>query len=164
MPDRVPLALRRPPSAIRPDVDGSWPLLYPRLVQPVLDRRCVPCHEKNARAPDLSGAVTDSRNRRVRSGWSRSYAALAPMGHWFNGGNGAIRDAVHGGARSTPGRFGAYGSALFQMLDKGHNKLKLPDEDLHRITLWLDANTNFYGAYHETEKQARGEVVPPGIE
>ncbi len=55
-------------------------------------------------------------------------------------------------------------SPLYQMLRKGHNGLKLPPQDLHRITVWLDCNTNFYGAYHDLEKQARGQSVTPALE
>ena len=36
-------------------------------------------------------------------------------------------------------------------------------EDLRRIALWLDTNSNFYGAYHDTEKQARTELVLPAV-
>jgi hypothetical protein len=36
----VLLALQRPPSRLEPDVDGSHPFSYPRLVQPVLDQHC----------------------------------------------------------------------------------------------------------------------------
>jgi hypothetical protein len=50
------------------------------------------------------------------------------------------------------------------MLDQGHNKVKLTPEELYRITLWIDCNTNFFGAYHDTEKQARGEAVMPKIQ
>jgi hypothetical protein len=32
---------------------------------------------------------------------------------------------------------------------------------MRRITLWLDCNSNFYGAYTDLEQQARGEVVRP---
>lgn len=53
----------------------------------------------------------------------------------------------------------AKASKLFKMLEKGHNDLKLPAEDLRRITLWLDCNSNFYGTYHDTKKQAQGELV-----
>ena len=56
-PGSVPLALRRPPSEPTPDVDGSNPFSYPRLVQPVLDRNCVKCHqekENRAKAPNLA--------------------------------------------------------------------------------------------------------------
>ncbi|MDQ1257774.1 MAG: hypothetical protein QG656_2380, partial [Candidatus Hydrogenedentes bacterium] len=45
-PNRVPLAMQRPPSRIAPEVDGSNPFNYPRLIQPVLDRNCVACHEE----------------------------------------------------------------------------------------------------------------------
>ena len=50
------------------------------------------------------------------------------------------------------------------MLAKGHNKLKLPDEDMHRITLWLDANSDFFGSYDNIEAQVKGEVVKPTME
>ena len=49
------------------------------------------------------------------------------------------------------------------MLKKGHHDVKLTDEEMYRITLWLDCNTNFYGAYRDTDKQAKGEVVMPKI-
>ena len=31
----------------------------------------------------------------------------------------------------------------------------LPAEDRHRITLWLDCNSEFFGAYENTQAQAR---------
>jgi hypothetical protein len=40
----------------------------------------------------------------------------------------------------------------------------LPPEDLHRIALWLDSNSDFFGAYENTEAQARGEIVRPAVE
>ena len=57
--DELPLALQRAPSKIAPDVDGSNPFNYVRLVQPVLDRHCVECHQEK-KALDLSG---DDRGR-----------------------------------------------------------------------------------------------------
>ena len=50
-----------------------------------------------------------------------------------------------------------------KVLEAGHHGAKLPPEDLRRLVLWLDANSNFYGAYHDLEKQARGELVMPGL-
>jgi hypothetical protein len=71
---------------------------------------------------------------------------------------------VHGGSRSIAGKFGAKASPLFQMLEKGHHKLKLPAEDLHRLTLWLDSNSEFYGAYYKTKEQAAGKIVLPDLQ
>jgi hypothetical protein len=44
--------------------------------------------------------------------------------------------------------------------------VKLPPEDLHRITLWLDCVSLFYGVYEKEggEAQLRGEVVKPTLE
>jgi hypothetical protein len=46
----------RPPSPLEPDVDGSNPFSYPRLVQPVLDRHCVECHAEKDKAPNLAAS------------------------------------------------------------------------------------------------------------
>jgi len=161
-----PAAMKRAPSKMRPDVDGSNPFNYPRLVQPILDKHCVKCHtENNAKkdrkktAPDLRGVIT--RN----NGWTQSYVSLAgKYGFYFHVTNGSIKTGVHGGSRSIAGKFGAKASPLFQMFEKGHHKLKLPAEDLYRLTLWLDCNSEFYGAYYDTQKQAAGKIVIPDLE
>ena len=46
-----------------------------------------------------------------------------------------------------------------EYLDEGHYGVKLSEEDLHRVVLWLDCNSEFLGAYEEAEAQARGELV-----
>lgn len=159
-PAQVPLALHRAPSVIMPDVDGSSPVSFARLVQPVLDHNCVACHQKNkGKAPDLSGDIAK------KYGWSNAYANLtAKYAYYHSGGNGAIRDPQHGGSESTPGQFGAMGSKLWKQLNAGHKDVKLSQSDLHRITLWLDCNSVFYGAYDRLEEQARGALVKPALE
>ncbi|MCX6908419.1 MAG: hypothetical protein NTY01_10295, partial [Verrucomicrobia bacterium] len=62
---------------------------------------------------------------------------------------------------SIPGKEGARVSKLYTLLARGHHDVKLSPADLHRITLWLDCNSNFFGAYQESDRQARGEMVPP---
>jgi len=157
-PGALPLALRRPPSKIEPDAEGSNPFNYPRLVQPALDRHCVGCHEEKG-ALDLSG-VADGPH-----GWTRSYTNLAgKYGFYHSVGNGTINAGVHGGSRTVPGKFGARAAPLLKYLDERHHGVSLPREDFHRITLWLDSNSEFYGAYYDTEAQARGEVVRPRLD
>jgi hypothetical protein len=153
-----PLALRRAPSPIVADVDGSRPFNYVRLVQPALDRNCVNCHRQQ-KALDLSGTLL------AKPGWSRSYANLAAKyGFYYHVGNGAIKDPLHGGSRSIAGRCGACGAALLDYLGPQHYGLRLSDEDFHRITLWLDCNSEFLGAYENAAAQARGQIVLPGLE
>jgi hypothetical protein len=150
-------ALGRAPSKICPDVDGSNPFSYVRLVQPVLDRNCVVCHRQKA-AIDLTGTPEG------KYGWSRSYTNLAETyGFYFHASKGSIRSGVHGGSRTRPGKFGARAAKLLDYLDERHYDMKLSPDDYHRLTLWLDCNSEFYGAYENTQAQARGEVVWPSL-
>jgi hypothetical protein len=156
--DRTPLALLGPPSRIQAEVDGSNPFNFVRLVQPVLDRHCVECHQKE-KAIDLSSTVEGSH------GWTRSYQNLAEKyGFYFHVGNGSINMGVHGGSRTIAGQFGARASKLWDFLDKKHYGVQLSDEERRRITLWLDSNSEFYGSYENTEAQARGEIVYPTLD
>ena len=147
---RVPLALRREPSRLKPDVDGSNPLSFPRLVQPVLDKHCVDCHRENAdRAPNLA------REPLVRN-WYASYHALVKYGFHDYGES----------YRTQPGKFGARASRLYQMLQEGHHGVELGPEEMHRIALWLDCVSMFYGVYEREGGQAqlRGQIATPTLE
>ncbi|MBE3123518.1 MAG: hypothetical protein IMZ65_01810, partial [Planctomycetes bacterium] len=149
----VPLALRRPPSEIQPDVDGSNPFSYPRLVQPVLDKYCVDCHAKEPKSQSLAaGDASKNPNR-----WFTSYMNMKGTAFFVDG-------FLWNEPRTVPGKFGARASKLLAILDKGHYDVKLPPEAFHRLTLWLDANSDFYGSYENTEAQARGEIVWPSLE
>jgi len=156
VPD-VPLALRRAPSKLRPDAPGSNPFSYVRLVQPVLDRHCVECHQQK-KALDLGGAIEGE------FGWSRSYRNLAgKYGFYFHSGKGSIGAGVHGGSRTLPGQFGARAARLTEYLGEKHYGVKLSPEERRRITLWLDCNSEFFGSYENTTAQSRGEIVLPTL-
>ena len=65
--------------------------------------------------------------------------------------------------------FGAKASRLVELLDgkspeEGHYDVKLSPEEFRRITLWLDCNSDFFGAYEDTMAQSRGEIVRPSLE
>lgn len=154
----MPLALKRPPSLLAPEPDGSNPFSYVRLVQPVLDRACVPCHREK-RALDLAGQL-DGPN-----GWSRSYVSLArPFGFYFDVANGSISSRLHGGARTLPGQFGASAAPLARYLGPEHHGVRLSSRELRRLTLWLDCNSEFYGSYERTSEQGAGQVVAPSLQ
>jgi hypothetical protein len=156
----MPLALRREPSAITPEFTEAFPLSFPRLVQPVLNRSCLRCHD---------GAPHDGKVNRIdlrgdqfaKGGRSVSFEALRPYSWARHGGNGSIK--ANGGSRSIAGKAGARGSKLYPLLLAGHGQTDLSPEDMRRITLWLDCNSNFYGAYHDLQKQASGELVIPPL-
>ena len=150
-PQVTPLALQRPPSRPVPDVEGTRPFSYARLVQPVLDRACVDCHQQNAaKAPNLG-------REPIERCWFASYNSLAPQWGFHDYGD---------PYRTTPGRFGARASKLYALLEGDHYGLALSPEDKHRLALWLDLSTMFYGVYEKEggEAQLRGELAWPTLE
>jgi hypothetical protein len=177
-------AFRRAPSALRPDVEGSRPVTFPRLVQPVLDEHCVACHEEHPdEAPRLARGTKwreygteyydRARDKVVESIphdawpqeahkylWYDSYVNFYPY----------VRDACfvrHGpqeGARTKPGTFGARTSRLYRLLRDGHHDVALTDDELHRIALWIDTNCRFFGPTRHLIPQAAGQRVLPELE
>ena len=98
--------------------------------------------------------------------YTRSYLSLAEhYGFWYQTLVHSLNTAgVHGGSRAVPGKFGARAAGLLEYLDEQHYGVKLSDDDLHRVVLWLDCNSEFLGAYEDAVAQARGEVVHPSLE
>ena len=165
-PKKVAIALKRKPSIPKPEADGTNPFSYPRLVQPVLDKKCVGCHTehnkklaaktiKGKQAPLLDREIVKSRNLRGTQVY-RSYDSLINLAFWSYGDH----------YRTIPGKFGAKASKLYQMLEKGHHDVKLTKEEMRRITVWLDSCSNFYGVYSKEggEAQLRGEIAMPTLE
>jgi len=35
---------------------------------------------------------------------------------------------------------------------------------MHRVTLWLDCNSDFFGNYEHTKEQSEGQVIVPSLE
>ena len=110
----------------------------------------VPCQEHRAKAPSLA-------REPIQRNWFASYNSLVPKYAFSSYGE---------GLRTIPGHFGARASKLLEILDKGHYDVKLSPEEFHRLTLWMDCCSIFYGVYEKEGGQAqlRGEVVQPTLE
>ena len=158
LPRRFPLAFRRPASKIKPDVEGSKPFSFPRLVQPALERNCVTCHQKEPDAPDLRKGNWKEHPHY----WYTSYENLREYAFFF----GSVRGEYDPWTtpRTIPGKFGARASKLYEILSNGHYDVRLSKQDLHRITLWLDCNSDFFGSYENTKAQARAEIILPALQ
>jgi len=147
-------AFTRGPSMIEPGPEGTRPFCYPRLVQPVLDRHCVACHD-GTKGNDKSDLVLTGE---PDGQFTRSYNNLKPYLRWYEWGGASITGAV-----TRPGRIGADESRLTKILaDATHApKLNLPAEDRQRLYIWLDGNVPFYGTYDKAEQQRQqsGQAV-----
>jgi len=152
------LAMRRPPSRIEPGPDGTLPFSYPRLVQPVLDRHCVRCHD---------GQTGEGKSPLVLTGepsetFSKSYESLRPYVKWYEWGGSSITQVV-----TTPGRIGVDESPLINVIENPtHNKeVRLSADDRSRLYIWLDGNIPFYGTYNKDTQLAQqsGKAVSPPV-
>jgi len=147
--------MQREPSNIQPEPDGSNPFSFVRLVQPVLDANCVECHARDEKAVALSQKSPDGKSD--GRGWSESYRSLQKYAFYYDAG-----DFVE--SKTYPGKFGALASPLYRLLEKGHYDTKLTADELRRITLWLDCNSDFYGTYEDLPAQLRGEIIKPVLQ
>jgi hypothetical protein len=149
-------ALRGSPSVILPGPEGTQPMSFPLLVQPVLDKYCVKCHDGSQgelkAAPVLTGEPVNT--------FTRSYENLRPYVRWYEWGGNSIREIG-----TVPGHSGADESPLLKIVkDATHAPhVHLPREDYLRLCIWLDANVPFYGTYEKDAQAAQqaGQVVPP---
>jgi len=158
----VPAALARGPSTIQPGPDGSNPLSYPLLVQPVLDKHCVACH--NPQKPEGKVILTGQ----AQGHYTASYNALAgrvPFSAW--GGKPGDFRQVNSEPLTQPGFFGARGSPLMKLIRQGHYDVALTPADFERLATWMDANALFYGTFDPADqaRQLRGErIAGPKLE
>jgi hypothetical protein len=137
-PSLAPLAARRRPSKLTPGPDGSWPLDYAALVQPVLERHCVACHR-----PGTSGAKFDLRG-------DHSYQAMVGYG------SPSLKDLViqrYHEQRSTAGQCEARMNPMLKLLARGHYGVKLSADDLARLVTWMDTTGQRSGSFSRAQEE-----------
>lgn len=142
-PSRRMLASLREPSDIQPPEWGVRPMDFAGVVQPVLDRRCITCHDGSggaSKAFDLTARTTqDWMGVPLPSSYYslRKYVKHAPMFSY-----------------SLPaGSFGSRVSPVTDLLLKGHHGVQLEADEWHRLCAWIDCNAPGLGDYAVAEAQ-----------
>jgi hypothetical protein len=156
-PNRGLIALTKPPRDIAPPAWGQIGMDFRKVVQPVLERNCVRCHDGSTNAGksfDLRGAtmvtapapkdgdegpqhkVTDSFLSLLK------YVSYVPVGGY--GGN---YENLPLPVYAT----GSHQSKLMQLLKDGHKDVKLNRDDWHALAAWIDCNAPFYGGWDGIE-------------
>lgn len=140
LPAGLPLAALREPSPLTPEPEGSWPLRFDRLVQPVLDRHCVSCHHGGA--ADKVAAAFDLRP-------ATAYRQLIEYA------DGDLRKLAFERDRSFAGQMPAQNSKLYRLLtaEPGHYDVRLPDDDRRRLAVWMDTYAQRSGSFSELQEQ-----------
>ena len=143
--EQMPLAVQRGPSKIRLGVDGTWPLRFDQLVQPVLDAKCVSCHANGADARADAAADLDS---------GRAWQTL--LGYADND----LAHLVFERDASVPRDNPARQSRLLQYLrtDEVHREIELTKADHQRLFVWMDTYGQVQGAFSAEQEQQLAEL------
>ena len=140
-----PLASRREPSRLTPGPDGSWPLEFGQLVQPVLDKLCVSCHAPNSTAakaskPDLTAG--------------KAYENLLAFA------DKDLHKLAFERDQSLPGQCAAQQSKLLALLrnGEGHQGVRLDADSLDRLATWMDVYAQRQGPFSEHQAEELREL------
>ena len=156
---------RRTASVLEAGPCEREPFSFMRVVQPVLDEHCIRCHSGDdpPRGVDLTGAPDRGF---TRSYWSLCGSKDAGKPPAAEGEPAPLvpRFLQRNQIQITPpgGPWGARGSRLLHMLEQGHNKVRLSEDAVRRLAMWIDCNAIFYGA-NLPERQAlqlAGKTIP----
>ena len=132
------LAVQREPSRLTPGPEGSWPLDYATLVQPVLDRQCVSCHQ----------AGTDGARFDLTA--AHSYEAMVGFGFP------SLKELViqrYREQRSVVGKCEARMNPVLQLLRQGHYDVQLSSDDWARLITWMDTLGQRSGSYSRKQEE-----------
>jgi len=137
-----------PPQTIKPWYGAPRGFSFEREVQPVLDRRCIGCHDGS-----IDGAPNFKADQSKKVGpFSMAYYNLMR----YVRRNGPEGDYT----LLNPGEFHVSTSRLFQLFEKGHHNVKLTPEEMDRLVTWADINVPYYGTWREaTTKLKNNELI-----
>ncbi len=141
---QIPKAALREPSRLTPDPNGSWPLKYTELIQPILDDRCVRCH--SPQSEDRFAAKLDLTPQ-------HSYQNLLLFGGEDLKSKAFERD------RSIPGEATAAQSKLLDILRQcgptieAHRDWNLTERERYRFAVWMDTYAQTAGSFSEEQER-----------
>jgi hypothetical protein len=170
---RAIMATSRPPSEITSPPWGTGGFSFKKIVQPVLNRHCIRCHdgsEKKDTAFDLRGGKMVSAP--AGYDWDHAHHAQHMVSDSFLALLKYVSYIRVGGYQGeklplAPNATGSRQSKLMKMLQKGHNKVALDIAEWRALAAWIDCNAPYYGGWDEIVLPAvkPGETIlsPPFI-
>jgi hypothetical protein len=107
---------------------------FPRDIQPILNRRCLGCHDYAKRA----GGVVLSGDRGPH--YSHSYYALTIKNQIADGRNRAV-------SNYPPRALGSSGSPLMNKFEPGHHGVQATAQERKIVRLWIETGAPYPGTY-----------------
>lgn len=151
-------AAKREPRDLVPWRGPARGFSFVREVQPVLDRLCVSCHDGRPACPDLRSASAAGSTRAWPFGYASRLHKSMKSAKWQPRFSPAYDALVRRIRRVSieddvslllPGEYHADTSPLIQMLQKGHQGVRLDAEAWDRLVTWIDLNAPYHGTWGE---------------
>jgi hypothetical protein len=160
----ITMALKRGVKPLEPfyDITGRG-FSFPKMIQPILDAKCVKCHKGgDTEPPDLR--ATGVWDEKARKFWNQSYHALIstdrpdPPANDTQQTLGVIAEKSRYlnwiGRWSVPVMIPPYShgsslSPLISLLEKGHENVKMTQEEMDKISCWIDLALPHSGEWTE---------------
>lgn len=143
------------PHPLTPSAHGVRAINFEQDIQPILNRACLACHnsERHAAGIDYTGGRMDSiaywDGPRT---YSKAYLNFHP--YFYRQGPETEMEVLN------PYEYSAYNSDMPQMLRAGHHGVKLTDEEMRTIYLWLDFNAPYHNKVNANPHKTRaGDTV-----
>ena len=132
------LALTQAPQNLEPPPWGTEAFDYQKVVQPVLNARCVRCHDgSQSGQTDLRGTLDAERvpvsyRTLITGGWVHYFDFTYGMRHF----------------KAEPLSFGTLQSRLWKVLaDENHKEASLDESGMRAIKAWVDLNCPLWPDY-----------------
>lgn len=179
---RPTIAAGRPAQKLaEPDWGNRNGFSFELVVQPVLDKRCVSCHDDKSEL-DLSGDRTDYFNvayeNLARRGTQAEHGGDAqggmanfgrnPYTCWIPTFNGCESNILE----IKPKTWGSPASLLADIIISGHpdkhgeRRADLSADERQRILTWIDLNVPYYGTSQSRQPELRGcrQILPANLD
>ena len=132
---------------------------FPRVVQPLLDRQCIRCHD-GAVGPDHAVDLRGRKQVKAPTFYDSDEGAQHSVSDSFLTLLPHVSYEKVGGYQGKklpfqPGTMGSRVSPLIQRLSKDHHGLRLPAEDLQALASWIDCNAPYFSTYEEMDQPPR---------
>ena len=143
-------------SRIKPWFGPTRGFSFDREVQPVLDSRCVGCHnDKPCRLGDQEIATMDLRAKRLHEGFEGNYSpAYMALQQYVR--RAGFESDYH---MTPPAEYEADSSMLVRLLKKGHYNVKLTPDEWQRLYTWIDFNLPYPANWRESHRPPRDDQV-----
>jgi len=149
---RLPMAVTRPPSRLKPWYGPPRNFSYLAEVQPVFDKHCVKCHDYGQEAGRKLNLAGD-----LGLVFNTSYVELRSKDY--------VRVVGAGPADVLPPK--SWGSHASPLVDRLISKHDLDEESLDRIVTWIDINAPYcpeYASAYRDHQYGRSPLDPQQLE